>query len=64
MDLIVRQEQEGDYDAVFDLITRAFGQNNEANLVALLRNDPEFVLQLSLVAVWKEAIKQHIFLQK
>jgi len=54
MQVTIRPENEGDYKAVFEVNKKAFGQENEANLVELLRKGKKAVPELSLVAIHKE----------
>lgn len=69
MDINIRQEKQTDYDAVFELIKRAFekiemSDHKEHFLVQRLRNSTSFVPQLSLVAEYENEIVGHILLTK
>jgi putative acetyltransferase len=50
MKLKIRQENKGDIKEVFEINSLAFGRENEAKLVNLLRNSDTFVPELSLIA--------------
>lgn len=65
MSVIIRAERAQDHTAVFDLITRAFAESphsdhREQYLVERLRNVPDFLPELSLVAAVGEKIVGHI----
>jgi len=47
---IVRGEKPEERGAVEDLLRRAYGREDEARLLASLRNSPDFVPQMSVVA--------------
>lgn len=65
MDIKIRQETKDDFTEVFELVRRAFGQNDEAKLVDALRNNPTaFVPELSLVATNDNNIVGHILFTK
>lgn len=66
-DLIIRQEEAADYEAVFNVIESAFKQmehsdHQEQWLVQRLRQSPGFIPALSLVAVSGQQIIGHILL--
>lgn len=62
---IIRQETKGDYVEVFQLISSAFGKDDEAQLVDALRNDiTAFIPQLSIVADFKNKVVGHILFTK
>lgn len=60
----IRQEYTGDFDEVFEVNKLAFGQENEAILVELLRKSSAFVPELSLVATLDDKIVGHILFTK
>lgn len=61
----IRQEIPEDFTSVHELLTKAFGQNNEADLVSALRKNAEvFVPQLSLVALENDIVVGHILFTK
>ena len=63
--VIYRQETQNDFQEVFELNHKAFGQQNEAKLVDALRKNPNvFIPELSIVAVKNNAIIGHILFTK
>ncbi|MCO5129411.1 MAG: N-acetyltransferase [Xanthobacteraceae bacterium] len=56
----VRPEQAGDGTAIGDVVSRAFGRDDEARLVAQLRRDGDATL--SLVALAGDAVIGHVLL--
>lgn len=67
--MIIRQEQSGDYNAVYQTVKSAFknaehSNGNEQELVAALRSSKAFVPELSLVAVYDGSIAGHILFTK
>lgn len=69
MEINIRQEVQSDHAAVQRLIAAAFrtealSDNTEHELVARLRNAPDFVPELSLVATSEGTIIGHILLSK
>jgi putative acetyltransferase len=56
----IRAETPSDHDAVFTLLCRAFGGENEARLILFLRSTPDFDPGLSLVADHDGMIAGHI----
>lgn len=61
---MIRQENRDDSNAVFEVNHLAFGRENEARLVGLLRESTAFVPELSLVATWDNVIVGHILFSK
>lgn len=69
MNVIIRQETESDYQAVFDLIeesfrTEVYSDHKEQFLVERLRKSAAFVPALSLVAAVEKKIVGYILLTK
>ena len=64
MDLKIRQENNDDIKEIYEINTLAFGQENEAKLVDLLRDSDTFVPELSLVAIIDNKIVGHILFTK
>ena len=64
MKVEIREEQKRDYNAVFELNKLAFGQENEAKLVNLLRESSAYVPGLSMVATLDNKIVGHILFTK
>lgn len=64
MNVKIRQETDTDFPGVRQLLVDAFGKDDEARLVELLRNDPCFIPELSLVAVKDETLVGYILLSK
>ncbi|HLV45584.1 MAG TPA: N-acetyltransferase [Flavobacterium sp.] len=64
MKVNIRQENKDDFNAVFEVNKFAFGQDNEANLVELLRQSNAFDPELSLVATLGNKIVGHILFTK
>lgn len=60
MSIEIRQENPADISAIRELHQSAFGQNNEANLVDLLRKSDAYIPGLSLVAAMGDEIVGHI----
>jgi predicted N-acetyltransferase YhbS len=60
MNVFIRQETKRDFSEIFVLHSKAFGQDNEARLVNLLRNSDTFIPELSLVGVAGNRIIAHI----
>jgi putative acetyltransferase len=56
----IRSELPEDIDAIFEVNYQAFAQDGEARLVNALRNDGDYVKELSLVAVSGDRIIGHI----
>ncbi len=69
MQINIRQEKQSDYQAVFNLIEKAFkneeySDHKEQFLVAKLRNSDAFIPELSLVAEIGNQVIGHILLTK
>lgn len=64
MNVKIRQEIPDDFNTVFEINKLAFGQDNEAKLVSLLRQSNAFVPELSLVATIDNKIIGHILFSK
>ncbi len=60
----IRQENKADFNDVFKVHQLAFGQDNEANLVDLLRHSNAFIPELSLVATFETKVVGHILFTK
>ncbi len=58
--IVLRPEQPDDHAAIAEVHRSAFGQENEARLVAALRDAEGFDPQLSLVALRGDAVVGHI----
>jgi putative acetyltransferase len=56
----IRPEKPEDKLAIHEVNTLAFGRADEARLVGELRNSPQFIAELSLVACEEEKIVGHI----
>jgi len=56
----IRQEAQSDFKEVDRIIQSAFRQNNEANLVKLLRSSEAFIPELSLVSILNGIVIGHI----
>lgn len=64
MNLTIRQENKADYKKIYELNLLAFEEKEEAVLVDLLRENDEFIPQLSLVALLNDEIIGHILFTK
>jgi putative acetyltransferase len=60
----IRQEIPSDIPAVYEVNQSAFGQDNEARLVDLLRKSNAYIPELSLVATADNQIAGHILFTK
>lgn len=64
MKTVIRQEEEGDIREISAIHRLAFGREDEARLVDLLRTDDAFVPELSLVAATSPGLAGHILFSK
>jgi len=64
MELKIRQENRDDIKEIYEINSLAFGQENEAKLVDLLRDSATFVPELSLVATIDNKLVGHILFTK
>lgn len=69
MGIIIRQELEGDYDKVYNIVKSAFDHamhtnHDEQNLVVRLRKSDAFIPELSLVAEQEGELVGHIMFTK
>jgi putative acetyltransferase len=62
--MIIRAEQAGDRASIHELNAQAFGRDNEARLIALLRSSPAFISELSLVAIDTARVVGHILFSR
>lgn len=60
MRIEIRKENINDYQGIKNVNDLAFGQANEGLLVEKLRNNPNFMVQLSLVAEFEGKVIGHI----
>lgn len=59
MNVLVRPERSDDLTAIRDIHTLAFGRPDEAALVDAIRQTPDFIPELSLVAEADEPVSSH-----
>ncbi len=64
MSLAIRAETAADYAAIHEVNVLAFGRDNEARLVEVIRASAEFIPELSLVAVDGESVVGHILFSR
>jgi putative acetyltransferase len=62
--ITIRSESPNDYSQISDVIYSAFEQKNEVRLVKTLRASPDFIGELSLVAILNNLIIGHILFSK
>ena len=62
--ITIRSESPNDYSQISDVIYSAFEQKNEVRLVKTLRASPDFIRELSLVAILNNLIIGHILFCK
>ena len=60
----IRTEKSEDQALIYNLLSQAFGQEDEAILVNKLRNDPAFIPSLALVAEQDNQIIGHLLFTK
>ncbi len=60
----IRMARSKEYKQIFEVVSKAFKQDNEARLVEALRKAPSFVPELELIALSKKAIIGHILFTK
>jgi putative acetyltransferase len=60
----IQSKKEGYYTAIHGINVLAFGRENEARLVENLRRSPDFIPELSLVAVKDKMIVGHILFSR
>jgi len=58
--VLIRPEIEADFPGVASVNTAAFGEDNEARLIGLIRHSDLYVPELSLVAVADDTVIGHI----
>lgn len=64
INLIIRQEDTIYFKEIYEVNTRAFGQENEARLVERLRQSEVFVPELSIVAIVDKEVVGYILFSK
>jgi len=64
MEITVRKENSSNIKEVYEINRLAFGQENEARLVNLLRSSNAFIPELSLVAGFGDKLVGHILFSK
>ena len=62
--VIIRAEHAADCEAIRAVNLRAFGRDNEAQLIDLLRASPSFIAELSLVAVDEGQVVGHMLFSR
>ena len=62
--LTIRSESPNDYKQISDVMYNAFEQKDEVHLVETLRSSPDFIIELSLVAILNNLIVGHILFSK
>ena len=61
-DVTIRAEQPEDHQAISDVVSAAFGSPEVARLVEAIRESPNFLPDLSLVAVTRAEIVGHVMI--
>jgi putative acetyltransferase len=64
MNISIRPEEPADIDEIYELNRLVFGQDNEARLVDHIRQGPNFIPQLSLVAYSDDKLIGYILFSK
>lgn len=62
--MIIRAEQASDRAVIREVNVQAFGRDNEARLIDLLRSSPAFIPELSLVAIDTPQLVGHILFSR
>ena len=60
----LRSAKDSDYQNIYEVNDLAFGQNSESNLIALLKQNKEFITDLSIVAEMDNELVGHILFSK
>ena len=60
MNCTIRPQTDSDFPAISEVTTKAFGHPNEADLISAISQTPDFVPQLSLVALLENKVVGHI----
>ncbi len=58
--LVIRAEQPEDHGAIRRVVSAAFGSPVEADLVEAIRSSPEYLADMALVAIARDAIVGHV----
>ena len=59
---MIRPEARADHDAIRRVVTDAFGSEAEADLVEAIRNSPEYIADMALVAEFAGTIVGHVMI--
>jgi putative acetyltransferase len=62
--ITIQPEREEDYTAIHEINVLAFGREDEARLVKKIRERPDFIPELSLVAIKKGEVVGHILFSR
>ncbi len=62
--IAIQPEREEDYTAIHEINVLAFGRENEARLVKKIREAPDFIPELSLVAIKNGRVVGHILFSR